>query len=177
MRIFVDGGCRHNGQLGSIGACAAVFKSPDGTILDSYGNCLPYDPRPTSQRAELTAIILALQKVVDKDDTLPNNPWLDVKIYSDSYYAVSCMREWIHNWRRNGWINAAGNSVMNQDLIRWADELDDEIQKLGSVEYCWIPREQNQHADRFVNEIMDAHRQGQHFYGCDTLGCLTEYRS
>ncbi|KFY19065.1 hypothetical protein V491_04607 [Pseudogymnoascus sp. VKM F-3775] len=157
MKIYVDGGCRGNGKPWAIGAAGAVVTTRSGAVSSYSGGCLPYDPRPSNQRAEIQAIIYALEKAIAIDRTLRTNPWLEVKIYSDSQYAVSCMNKWIYKWRRNGWINAAGNPVANQDLIREADRLDDDVRELGSVEYHWISREENHEADAYVNEIMDDH--------------------
>lgn len=63
------------------------------------------------------------------------DPFLRVEIFSDSKYAVGCMTEWIYKWSRNGWRNAAGNQVANQDLIRKASDLDDRLRVKGVVEY------------------------------------------
>ena len=49
----------------------------------------------------------------------------DVHIYSDSNYAIKCVTEWFVKWRENGrkngdngWKNSAGQSVVNQDIIK-----------------------------------------------------------
>jgi ribonuclease HI len=154
MEIYVDGGCRGNGQPGAIGAAAAIFKKKYGGY-DAWTKSLPKYPPPTNQRAEITAIILALEQALEKLEELDTNPYLDVKIYSDSRYAIGCMTNWIYKWARNGWINAAGNEVANRDLIQEASDLDDRLKKEGDVEYIWIPREENQLADRLCNEGMD----------------------
>lgn len=154
MEIYVDGGCRDNGQPGAIGAAAAIFKKKyEG--YDAWTKSLPPYPPPTNQRAEITAIILALEQALEKLEELDTNPYLDVKIYSDSRYAIGCMTNWIYKWARNGWINAAGNEVANRDLIQEASDLDDRLKEEGDVEYIWIPREENQLADRLCNEDMD----------------------
>lgn len=154
MEIYVDGGCRGNGQPGAIGAAAAVFKKRNGKC-DAWTKSLPLYPPPTNQRAEITAIILALEQALEKFEELDTNPYLDVKIYSDSRYAIGCMTNWIYKWTRNGWINAAGNEVANRDLIQEASHLDDRLKEEGDVEYIWISREENQLADRLCNENMD----------------------
>jgi ribonuclease HI len=100
-------------------------------------------------------MILALEQALKKLEELDTNPYLDVKIYSDSRYAIECMTNWIYKWARNGWINAAGNEVANRDLIQEASDLDDRLKEEGDVEYIWIPREENQLADRLCNEDMD----------------------
>ena len=97
MRIYTDGGCRRNGQPGAIGAAAAVFQLKWGR-QKAWTRVLPDYPRPTNQRAEITAIILALELALERYRNLDSYPWLDVKIYSDSKYAVNCMNEWIHKW-------------------------------------------------------------------------------
>lgn len=154
MEIHVDGGCRGNGQPGAIGAAAAIFKKKYGGY-DAWTKSLPRYPPPTNQRAEITAIILALEQALEKLEELDTNPYLDVKIYSDSRYAIGCMTNWIYKWARNGWINAAGNKVVNRDLIQEASDLNNRLKEEGDVEYIWIPREENQLADRLCNEHMD----------------------
>jgi ribonuclease HI len=67
------------------------------------------------------------------------------------------MTEWIHKWCRNGWINSAGNEVANKELIQEASGLDDKVKELGDVKYIWIPREQNEDADRYCNQALDDH--------------------
>lgn len=154
MKIYTDGGCRGNGQPGAIGAAAAVFETKYGRHT-AWTRQLPSYPTPTNQRAEITAIILALEQALEKYRELDSNPWLDVKIYSDSRYAVDCMTKWIYKWTKNGWTNAAGNPVANQDLLEEASDLDDRLKDEGNVEYLWIPREENELADKYCNETLD----------------------
>ncbi|KAE8448044.1 hypothetical protein EG329_009967 [Mollisiaceae sp. DMI_Dod_QoI] len=154
MEIHVDGGCRGNGYPGSIGAAAAVFKYSGGEH-QAWTRVLPSNPTPTNQRAELTAIILALEQALQLYSNLNFSSTLDVKIFSDSRYAVGCMTQWIQNWRANGWRNANGQDVANRDLIEEANALNARLQGLGNVSYQWLPREQNQDADRYCNQAMD----------------------
>ena len=154
MEIYIDGGCRGNGRPDSIGAAAAVFKGRNGEAT-TWTRVLPDWPSPTNQRAEITAIILALEKALEKYDDLDFSPRLRVKIFSDSRYAIGCMTDWIYKWCRNGWQNAAGNEVANRDLIEKASDLDDRVKELGSVEYNWIPRAENWEADEACDEAMD----------------------
>ena len=155
MKIYVDGGCRNNGRSNRVAAAAAVVEMRWGKHK-SYKRYLPQGPNPpTNQRAEITAIILALEVGLQKYGELHSDQYMDVTIYSDSKYAVGCMTEYIHKWRRNGWTNAAGNPVKNQDLIKKAMELHDELHREGNVEYSWIPRSENELADQICNDAMD----------------------
>ncbi|CAG8886184.1 unnamed protein product [Penicillium egyptiacum] len=157
MEIYADGGCRGNGQLGAIGAAAAAFKKKNGKY-DCWTRTLPSYPPPTNQRAEMTAIIVALEQALEKFEELDNNPRLHVRIYSDSRYAVDCMTNWIYKWANNGWINSAGNSVANRDLLEEASDLEDRLKEEGEVDYIWIPREANEVADRLCNADLDDQR-------------------
>jgi len=114
-------------------------------------------PTPTNQRAELRAVILALEIAVEKYGDLQSFPTLRLTIYSDSKYVVNCMTNWIYKWRNNGWTNSAGGDVTNRDLVEEAAELEARLERdaAATIEYSWIPREQNEVADRAVNERMD----------------------
>lgn len=158
MEWYVDGGCRGNGQPGSIAAAAAVEtlrwgKSWIHRIQLPQGDM--YNPPPTNQRAEIAAIILALKKALERYNDLDSAPRINLTIHSDSRYAVDCMTTWIYNWSCNGWTNARGNPVANKDLIQEASNLDDDLRALGKVTYKWIPRHENQQADKACNEEMD----------------------
>ena len=61
----------------------------------------------TNQRAELTAILRALE-------IAGNNQGL--KIFSDSKYSIQCVTEWYANWEKNGWQTRDG-PVKNTDLV------------------------------------------------------------
>ena len=153
MNIYVDGGCKGNERPGAIGAAAAVFKLRDGRQRSWYKK-LPNSPTPTNQRAEITAIIIALEQALKLSESLITNPVLDVTICSDSQYAIRCMNEWIYKWSQNGWMNSAGRKVTNRDLIQTASDLDDRLKEEGDVRYVWIPREDNQDADELCNQVM-----------------------
>lgn len=97
MKIYVDGRCRGNGQPGAIGAAAAVFMLKSGDHI-SWTRVLPDHPTVTNQRGEITAIIVALEIALEKYRELESHPWLDVKLFSDSRYAVNCINDWIYKW-------------------------------------------------------------------------------
>lgn len=161
MEFAVDGGCRGNGRRGSIGSAACVRYMP---VYNSRGisrrhtfetRDLPRRPAPTNQRAELTAVIMALEWTFDRYNELPIGSRLDVTIYSDSRYAVRCMSEWIDRWENNGWTTCAGNLVANRDLIEYASDLDSYVREVGYVRYIWVPRSENVDADGYCNDALD----------------------
>ena len=95
MRMYVDGGCRRNGHEDAIGAAACVIQKKWGRnstwtreLRSGYR-----DPTPTSQRAEITAIILALEIALQEYAELDSNPNLRLTIHTDSKYAHGCMTD------------------------------------------------------------------------------------
>ena len=156
MVMFVDGGCRRNGYSGAFGACSCIVvrKSGQNKIL---ARRLPawQHPVPTNQRAELGAIILALEHAIEQRGQLDSNPYMNVTIHTDSKYVHGCMTEWYRKWQDNGFINALGNEVVNRDLIERALELESDILDHGNVRWKWVPRSENTVADEAVNDEMD----------------------
>ena len=153
--MYVDGGCRKNGRPGAFGACACLVVKKYGQ--KTFAKRLPSweDPIPTSQRAELYAIIIALENAIEEREYLYNNPYLDVTIHTDSKYAHGCMTDWYRKWQSNGFINARGYEVENRDLIEKALELESDILDHGKVNWEWIPRSDNTEADEAVNDELD----------------------
>jgi ribonuclease HI len=92
----------------------------------------------TNNRMELRAVLEAL-------DGLPAGE--QVEVISDSRYVVDALSRWIHGWRRKGWRTAAGQPVLNRDLI---EAIDARAQALR-VGYSWV-RGHDGHA---VNEVVD----------------------
>ncbi|KAJ5966278.1 ribonuclease H1 [Penicillium waksmanii] len=161
IKIWTDGGCRNHGTPNAIGASAAVFETGPGVYM-SWTRSLPSHPPPTSQRAEIDAINLALDQALVFYEELPSYTRLDVTIYSDSRYVVGCMTQWIPRFINNGWRNSAGRPVANRDLLEEAWYLNNELRQRGYVEYRWFPREQNQVADGLCDEEMDNHSHWQY---------------
>ncbi|KAI4258000.1 MAG: hypothetical protein LQ352_001390 [Teloschistes flavicans] len=104
LRIHTDGSALGNGQTGAFAGVGVYFGPGDKRNVSEI---LP-GPRQTNQRAELTAILRALEIV-------PKNR--GVSIITDSKYAIDCVTVWYVNWRKNGWKNASGKAVENKDLI------------------------------------------------------------
>ncbi|KAL6716212.1 hypothetical protein ACLMJK_005778 [Lecanora helva] len=154
IELYVDGGCRRNGYPDAIGAGACVHQKRGGRSM-TWTRRLPYTPQPTSQRAEITAIILALETAWDCYRELDSNPYIYVTIYTDSKYAYGCMREWNDKWLSNNFTTSAGHEVVNRDLIEEAYDLEEKVAREGQVDFKWIPRSDNQDADGAVNQELD----------------------
>ena len=93
----------------------------------------------TNNRMELRAVLEAL-------DGLPSGE--GVEVVSDSRYVVDALSKWIHGWRRKGWRTAAGEPVLNRDLIEAVDARGREV----GARYSWV----RGHDGHPVNELVDA---------------------
>jgi len=86
--------------------------------------------RQTNQRAELTAILRAL-------DLSPFH--MNLHIFSDSYYSIRCCTEWYPTWRRNGWMTANRKPVENKDLIEKIVEKIEDRERVGVLtKFEWV---------------------------------------
>ena len=69
--------------------------------------------RTTNNSMELTAVIEALAALKRPSE---------VEVFTDSEYVRKGINEWIHNWKKRGWITADKKSVRNRDLRRALDD-------------------------------------------------------
>ncbi|KAH8660517.1 ribonuclease H-like domain-containing protein [Xylariales sp. PMI_506] len=158
MMFQVGGACRGNGTCFATGAAAACLISPCRTSYTSKTEFLPNDTRPTKQRAQLMAIVIALRWVVHELSAQPFEAKVNIAILSDSTYAINCMESWIRPWSLNGWRNARGSRVANVDLLEEALYLDDNLRVFAQTNYCWMLKGYNTHADRCCNEVLNGDR-------------------
>lgn len=103
--IWTDGSSRGNGQTGASAGYGVYFGPNDPRNVSAR---LP-GPRQTNQRAELLAIIRALESVDEAER---------VVIKSDSQYSIDCFTTWHQAWSRNGWRNSKKQAVENKDLVQ-----------------------------------------------------------
>lgn len=107
--VYTDGAC--SGNPGA-GGWAAVLQYGEHVKEISGG-----EAHTTNQRMELTAAVQALETL--------KRP-CRVRVHSDSAYLINAFRQrWFDRWLRNGWRNAKGEPVENQDLWERLLELAD----------------------------------------------------
>ncbi|EMC99351.1 hypothetical protein BAUCODRAFT_45711, partial [Baudoinia panamericana UAMH 10762] len=162
--IAVDGACRNNGRPNAESG-VGIFFHEDNYQWNEVVK-LETDNH-TSQRAELYAGLYALRaaRSLRRLNTSrtgkhrrpgPMRSLRRVVIKADSEYLVKGMTVWIEKWRANGFINARGLPVVNEDLFR---ELDDLVQQLNDrsveVQFWQVPRAQNEPADCLANAALD----------------------
>ena len=147
--VYVHGACR-----GGNGVAAGVFKFRNMPPI-TYWHPLAANPPPTQMRAELTAIELAIDRVLAQRAKLDRNPLLNVTIYTDSKNAHDFMTVHYQKWEQNGWRNAKGNEVANRDVIERALYGERKVWEWGTVRYLVVSRAENAEAERVVNEELD----------------------
>lgn len=109
IKIYTDGAAKGNpGKAGW--AAVFVFKNKIFEIGGGINHA-------TNNQMELTAPIEAL-KYIKKHKINAS-----LEIISDSKYVILGITEWIFNWRKNNWRNAAKKPVLNRKLWEELSEL------------------------------------------------------
>ena len=131
--IYTDGACKGNPGPGGWGA---VLMSA-GSEKELFGG----EASTTNNRMELMAVIEALAAL--------KRP-CHVTLYLDSEYVRKGITEWIHGWKKKGWVTASKEPVKNADLWRRLDELVHD--GVHHIEWHWVKG----HAGDPGNERADA---------------------
>jgi ribonuclease HI len=109
VHLITDGACVGNPGPGGW-ACILRHGSQK---REMFG----FAPLTTNNRMELTAAIEGLRAIKEP---------CEVEVITDSEYVKNGITQWIHGWKRKGWITSAKKPVMNSDLWR---ELDEEVSR------------------------------------------------
>lgn len=116
QRIYTDGACSGNPGPGGWGVVAYV---DNGKVHELGGR----DTRTTNNRMELKGAIAALQLLSDIQQTTP------VTLYTDSQYVKNGITKWISGWKKKNWKTSTGKAVVNLDLWKQLDELQNSVTK------------------------------------------------
>jgi ribonuclease HI len=107
MIIYTDGACKNNNnKYIRTGGCGVFFGNNDPKNLSVKLD----GPKQTNQVAELTACILAIEKILPISE--------EVIIKTDSMYSINCINTWFDGWKKRGWKKADGKPVDNLELIQ-----------------------------------------------------------
>ena len=130
VTIHTDGACSGNPGPGGWGA---ILKFGE-TEKELKGG----EPHTTNNRMELMAAIQALEALT-RD--------CRVELHTDSQYVMKGISEWIHNWKRRGWMTADKKPVKNDDLWKRLDA----ARLRHQVDWRWVKG----HAGHVHNERAD----------------------
>ncbi|MBX3496128.1 MAG: ribonuclease HI [Parvibaculum sp.] len=129
--IYTDGACSGNPGPGGWGALM-IWNGHEKEISGG-------EPATTNNRMELMAAIMGLEAL--KRGTR-------VRIHTDSTYVKDGITKWIHNWKKNGWKNAAKQPVKNAELWK---RLEAALES-HEVSWHWVKG----HSDHPENDRADA---------------------
>jgi ribonuclease HI len=106
----------------------------------------------TNQRAELTAIIRALE-IAPKDR--------DLEIITDSEYSIKCVTVWYKNWVAKNWVRGDGGEVKNKDLVILIRKLIDQRDARGKeTTFTWIKGHDNDPGNEAADRLAVAGAMG-----------------
>jgi ribonuclease HI len=128
-RLSTDGGARGNPGPA---AFAFVLETDDGTVLEARGEAIGV---ATNNVAEYSALVAGLRAAVAAGVR-------ELEVVSDSELMVKQMR--------------GEYRVKNKDLQWYSLEASRLARELDAVRYTHVRREENELADRLVNEALDA---------------------
>jgi ribonuclease HI len=133
--IYADGACKGNPGPGGWGVLLRI----GGREQEMCGG----EAQTTNNRMELTAVIEGLLSLAQHSK---------VRVYTDSQYVQKGITEWIHNWKRRGWITSDKKPVKNEDLWRRLDE----VARMHDVKWHWVKghagHPENERADALANK-------------------------
>ncbi len=129
--MYTDGACKGNPGPGGWG----VWLQSGGHERELYGG----EAQTTNNRMELTAVIEGLNAL--------KRP-CQVELYLDSQYVRQGITEWIHNWKKRGWVTADKKPVKNAELWRALDQ----ATQRHTINWHWVKG----HAGDPGNEKADA---------------------
>lgn len=147
--VFVDGACRGNGTPYAKGGYGVYF-GPESPY--NVSKPLKENSPQTSQRAELTAVLVALNQIERVVHDYQDYPYLFI-IATDSAYLVNSLTSYIYKWRQNNYTASSGKQVVNRDLF---ERLDSKLNVMANGRQCidvlfWkVDRSENVEADKLA---------------------------
>ena len=136
--IYTDGACRGNPGPGGWGVLIEFGQRS----RELYGG----ENNTTNNKMELKAAIMALRELKEP---------CKIIFFTDSKYVLKGIEEWIHNWKKRGWVGANKKPIKNIELWKELDELRDE----HTIKWNWVKGHSgdpgNEAADMLANRGID----------------------
>jgi ribonuclease HI len=157
ITIFTDGSSRGNPGKGGWGALIVIgdseFRINDGStkVVEIGGR----EDNTTNNRMELTAIKEALTYVETRK--IPS----DIKLHTDSTYAMNGLIGWMYSWEKNGWKTKTNDEVLNQDIWKELLGLMFRLKQTRTVDIVKVEGHAGVVANERVDEIATKYADGE----------------
>ena len=145
INVYTDGACSRNGRPDAKAGVGIFFKEND-----SRNYCARIDGKQTNNRAELIAILIAIDILKREIQA-----GCKINIYSDSTYAMRCCGEYGEKLYKKNWVSKT--PIPNLELVQKAYEI---FKNLNNIEFHYIAAHTglqdvhsrgNEGADRLAN--------------------------
>jgi len=139
--IYTDGAAR--GNPGPAGWGIILI---DGKKIFEMGGASKH---ATNNQMELTGPIEALEYLKKIKTKMP------VEIFSDSKYVILGITEWIFNWQKKNWRNAAKKPVLNKELWEELYKLSQQFKIKWTYVEGHMGDKYNERADEIATNFAD----------------------
>ena len=143
---YTDGACSGNPGPGGWGV---VLQAKSGLKITKQRELNGGAADTTNNRMELMAAIMSLNEL--------KRP-CEVHLHTDSKYVQGGILEWMFNWKKNGWKNAAKKPVKNAELWQQLDE----ARSRHQVKWHWVKGHagipENEKADELARLGMEPYK-------------------
>ena len=146
IHIYADGAARGNPGKAGWGA-VFIFHNK---VFELGGR----SEHATNNQMELTAAIEALKyaRKITRDITSD----VSIEIFADSKYVILGITEWVFNWQKNNWRNAAKKPVLNRELWEELFELTQEFKLTWEYVEGHSGDKWNDRADEIATSFADS---------------------
>ena len=148
--IYTDGAAR--GNPGKAGWAVIIMNYQLGITNCKITEIGGKSEHATNNQMELTGPIEAL-KYLDKKDINA-----EIEIFTDSKYVILGITEWIFNWQKNNWRNAAKKPVLNKEL--WLELY--ELSQKFKIKWTYVAghngNKWNERADEIATSFADGNK-------------------
>ena len=144
IQIYTDGAAK--GNPGRAGWGAIMLSSKN--VFEIGGGV----EHATNNQMELTAPIEALRYIKKHKINA------SIEFFSDSKYVILGITEWIFNWQKNNWRNAAKKPVLNRELWEELYELTEELKPKWTYVKGHNEDKWNERADLIATSFADGEK-------------------
>ncbi|KAH0948776.1 hypothetical protein HN011_005034 [Eciton burchellii] len=135
VNVFTDGACSSNGYENARAGIGVWFQDNHPLNISQ-----PVEGRPTNNMAEIQAVTIAAKQA--KKAGIKK-----LKINTDSKFLISCITQWMPQWKKKGWKTKNDKPVKNKiELLEMEKEL-------KSLDIAW--NHVNGHIGIHGNEMAD----------------------